>query len=140
MKWSKKEEKFLIENFNKYSIDELSEILDRTNYSIYAKASALKLSHQEFNKEFMRKKSRKYHIDHNYFEEIDTEDKAYFLGLFFADGYNYEKKHHMSISLYEKDKDILIKFNKSIKNGRPLFYKEDKRKGRLCNSYISSFN
>ena len=34
-------------------------------------------------------KGQKYIVDHHYFDEIDTEGKAYFLGLLFADGCNY---------------------------------------------------
>ena len=33
-----------------------------------------------------RKRARKYKVNENYFDIIDTEDKAYFLGLLFADG------------------------------------------------------
>jgi len=30
--------------------------------------------------------TKKYHINENFFEEIDNENKAYILGLIFADG------------------------------------------------------
>lgn len=36
---------------------------------------------------------RKFLIDENYFDYINTEDKAYFLGLLYADGNNYTKKN-----------------------------------------------
>lgn len=34
-----------------------------------------------------KENSRKYFVDDNYFEEIDTQEKAYWLGYLFADGY-----------------------------------------------------
>lgn len=48
----------------------------------------------------------------NYFDIIDTEDKAYFLGLLYADGCVH--KNILSISLQEKDKEILEKFKNFI--------------------------
>lgn len=37
------------------------------------------------------KTSRKYNLNQNYFDNIDCEEKAYFLGFIFADGCNYRK-------------------------------------------------
>lgn len=51
---------------------------------------------------------RKYHVNHDYFSEIDTEDKAYFLGFFYADGYNHQKKRDVSISMTLAEKDISV--------------------------------
>lgn len=56
-------------------------------------------------------------MTYNYFETIDTPNKAYFLGLFHADGSisrrqqtkNYEEIA-FKISLQERDKDILLAF------------------------------
>tara|TARA_R110000868_G_scaffold25451_1_gene99469 strand:- start:20 stop:655 length:636 start_codon:yes stop_codon:yes gene_type:complete len=46
----------------------------------------------------------------DYFEKIDTEDKAYFLGLLFADGNIYTKRHRVQITLVNEDAYILKKF------------------------------
>ena len=48
----------------------------------------------------------------NFFDVIDTEEKAYFLGLLYADGCNYEDKGIIKIDLIEKDNYIL----ESLKN------------------------
>jgi hypothetical protein len=64
----------------------------------------------------------KYHINEKYFNFIDTEDKSYFLGLIFADGYLNEKRNYMSLSLQECDIDILIKLKNLIKTDKPLQY------------------
>ena len=55
-----------------------------------------------------------YSIDEKYFEEINNEEKSYFLGIIFADGYVHEKRGYMSLSLQETDIDILKKLKKSI--------------------------
>lgn len=60
----------------------------------------------------------KYTLNENYFDKIDTQDKAYFLGLLYADGTN--RGNCFSISLQEKDKDILDKINVSISSNRKL--------------------
>lgn len=49
--------------------------------------------------------------ENDYFEKIDTFDKAYFLGLIFADGNIMSKIGRMQISLSEDDQYILEKFN-----------------------------
>ena len=59
-------------------------------------------------------KNRKYFFDLDYFEKIDTEEKAYWLGFLYADGY-VSYKGTISLGLQEKDKDHLEKLKKSIK-------------------------
>lgn len=59
-------------------------------------------------------------FDEHVFDSIDTEEKAYWLGFIFADGYisshNSDKnKYRFEISLSEKDKDHLYKFNSFMK-------------------------
>ena len=50
----------------------------------------------------------KYDYNHNFFENIDTEDKAYFLGLMYADGNNYIRaKHSYEVSI--KLQDSIVK-------------------------------
>jgi hypothetical protein len=61
-----------------------------------------------------------YKIDEKYFENIDNEEKSYFLGIIFADGYLNEKRNYMSLSLQENDFDILEKLKISINTDKPL--------------------
>lgn len=57
---------------------------------------------------------RKFSFNYNYFDSIDCESKAYFLGLLYADGSN-SKRGYVKIALQEKDCDILRSFSKEIK-------------------------
>ena len=73
-------------------------------------------------------------INEDFFKNIDTEEKAYFLGLFFADGCNFIPKDKKSstkviISLQEEDKYILEHLNKLIyiKNPKPLEFSPKKK-------------
>jgi hypothetical protein len=65
---------------------------------------------------------RKYPIQEDFFDEVDTEEKAYVLGLLYADGYNNTNKNDVCISLKEDDVEILNKITKIIQPTKPLFY------------------
>ena len=68
---------------------------------------------------------RKYQYNDNYFELIDTEEKAYWLGFIWADGYIWEsnKQRRLRISLNHKDKCHLENFRKSLNGNMEI--KED---------------
>jgi len=57
---------------------------------------------------------RKYAIKEDFFENIDSEEKAYFLGFIYADGNLSKKNHNITITLQESDRDILEKFYQII--------------------------
>jgi intein-encoded DNA endonuclease-like protein len=59
---------------------------------------------------------RKYTLNHHYFGEIDTEEKAYWLGFLYADGCVYHNKtsYDVQIMLGIKDFTHLEKFKKAI--------------------------
>lgn len=59
-----------------------------------------------------RESARKYTFNEAFFETIDVEEKAYFLGFILADGSIDEKRGKLKIALAEKDYEILEKFNK----------------------------
>ena len=67
---------------------------------------------------------RKHNFNEHYFDFIDSEDKAYFLGLLYADGwncYNVKKRvYSVGIELQIGDKNILNTFKKKIEFSSPL--------------------
>lgn len=63
-----------------------------------------------------------YSVNDHYFDIIDTQDKAYFIGLLWADGCNDVDKNLITITLQERDKHILDSFNDIIENTRPLYF------------------
>ena len=55
----------------------------------------------------------KYKYDINYFEVIDTEEKAYWLGFIYADGcISNDNKQQLIIELCKQDKIVLEKFKR----------------------------
>lgn len=65
---------------------------------------------------------RKYKLNETYFDEIDTQTKAYILGFFYADGSNSISKSTISMSLQEDDKDILERIRHEVESEKPLEY------------------
>lgn len=71
---------------------------------------------------------RKYALNESYFDIIDTEEKAYFLGFICADGYLDTEWKRLKLLVQTRDIDILEKFRKSIgSNTRILSYVRQSR-------------
>lgn len=88
---------------------------------------------------------RVYNHDEDFFEIIDTEEKAYWLGFMFADGYiiNQQNRYgqdQFGISLAKIDIDTLYKFKESIKATNPiLIYPRKNNYGQpLCRIVMTS--
>lgn len=74
-------------------------------------------------------RTRKYSVNDDFFETIDTEEKAYWLGFIYADGYVTTHKNNNSkileIGLKLSDKEHLEKFKVSIESNHRIFIKND---------------
>lgn len=72
-----------------------------------------------------------YYYNENYFENIDTPEKAYWLGFIAADGNLYRRDGHqglVSISIHEKDIELLENFKKELNTTKPISVVRDKRR------------
>lgn len=90
-----------------------------------------------------------YKLNENFFSTINSNEKAYFLGLLYADGNNYitDKIRQVSIELQEEDKKILELFKNAIETDKPLKYRKSKKQNGynikskcglvICNKKIS---
>lgn len=97
------------------------EIISHYNISRRQYSNILKLNN--INK---KHKNIKYNFNEDYFETIDTEDKAYFLGFIVADGCVSTLSN--AIQITQKEPDILYLFKKYINYEGNLF----KRSNRDC--------
>lgn len=84
------------------SLKEISEISNVGKSRISAILRETNTELRETSKEY-----RKYHVEDNFFDLIDTEEKAYILGFLYADGYNNSNDSSISIRLSIKDKKLL---------------------------------
>lgn len=104
--WTEEDVQYLKENYMNLQTREIAEKLGRTMTAINIKAKKLGL------------KKYPYTCDYHFFDEIDTEEKAYWFGFMFADGWtNKNEKNNagaVGMELQYGDIGHLKKFNKSI--------------------------
>lgn len=109
--WSKDQIQYIINDYN-------------SNYSTTTLAKKFNTS-PEAIRNLLRKNDVKilnlsqlkqldYPRDSNYFEKIDSKDKAYWLGFLYADGY-ISQSNEIRINLTKKDEEHLQKFYDAIK-------------------------
>lgn len=67
-----------------------------------------------------RNKRKIYTVNENYFSIIDSEDKAYWLGFIYADGYITSASDKIGITLSYEDKEHLELFSKCISSTYPI--------------------
>lgn len=86
--------------------------------------------------------NRRFNVNHNYFDIIDTEEKAYWLGFIYADGYIRERKsgNSLEMKLSIKDKKHLELFRESIGSNHNIIdgFNSVKYKDRISRSHMSS--
>lgn len=115
-------QKYYIENLNKKEIAKLA----NCSYSaicVNTKKLGFKINNESYRK-------RKYEYVSNFFETIDTEEKAYWLGFIMADGnIEYNKSNNtkhktsqirLTFTLSRIDKYHLDKLSKAISSGVPV--------------------
>ena len=101
----------------------ISEVAKKFNVSPnfvqkYASKAGVMRTHEDYQ----------YNLNMNYFKQIDTRNKAYVLGMMYADG-NVGDDYTMSLSLIEEDKIILDRIKEDMGYNGPLrYYDNIKRK------------
>jgi len=86
-----------------------------------------------------RQDNRKNVFNYNYFDEINSSDKAYFLGFLYADGNNYPETYTIQLKLKEDDINILKTFINYIANSEyPLKGVNRKEGHKQCNLILSN--
>lgn len=63
---------------------------------------------------------RIYTLNEEYFDVVDTPNKAYILGLLYADGYNNTKQNIIRLKLQDVDKHILENIKNELMFNQPL--------------------
>lgn len=106
--WTDDEITFLKENYSHMTNAQMAAALDRTKTAV-----DLKLNRLGINKS-------KYTYNQNYFENINSADKAYWLGFIAADGYvvfkdtSEYRNYELGVELQYRDRNHLKLFNKSL--------------------------
>ena len=115
--WTKNEIDFILKNYENMTIKEIAKVLNRSESAVHIKANRLGL------------KKYPYYCNKDFFNVIDTEEKAYWLGFIVADGYVEKGKNNsaeLGIELKLSDIEHLRKFNKSINGNYKISIRERK--------------
>ena len=122
--WTLEQDAFVKEHFKNMTYQEIGRELGRTKSAVQSRCRKLGL--------IKSYRSYKSELNSNYFEVIDTEEKAYWLGFICADGcvsYNKSVKgYSFKITLQRSDSDYLRKFIKAIDGKFDLKLKTQKVK------------
>jgi len=90
--------------------------IDNKSFSKYLKLNNIEI----------RETRRKYIVNEEYFDIIDTEDKAYWLGFLMGDGCIKSNNNQIQLALSNKDEDHVIKFKNCLNSNYPIIYEETK--------------
>ncbi|MEK5175524.1 hypothetical protein NST63_20215 [Heyndrickxia sp. FSL W8-0496] len=79
---------------------------------------------------------RKYILNEDILERIDTEEKAYWLGFLYADAYvSIGARNVLEITLKSDDLDQLVRLREFLGSDHPITHKEVKLNGIIYNAY-----
>jgi predicted HTH domain antitoxin len=123
--WSKKEIEDIIELY----VEEKKTLADIAKlYGVSQSSIRIVLHKNNINRRSSggipgKKIYRKYTANYNYFDEIDTEYKAYWLGFIAADGCIAPNhgSYHTTISLNQKDKNHIEKYLNCIDSNHKIY-------------------
>lgn len=63
---------------------------------------------------------RTYDVDRQFFDNIDTQEKAYWLGVMFADGYNNEEFGYIRFGQCESNVELVHSFKTALSSTHPI--------------------
>lgn len=84
------------------------------------------------------KGSNTYHADKHFLDNIDSHEKAWFIGLIASDGCLFERNNLIQITLQEKDKETLEQIKTILKADNPIYRNDEKKTYTLsiCNRQL----
>lgn len=112
---------------NNTTVVDVAKILNVPYYAVKNFMSKNNIRHKDFR------------FNHNFFENIDNEEKAYWLGFLMADGCVYKKQDHyiLTLSLQVGDKSHIEKFHNAIESNRNIWHCYSKGHGSFNSQHWS---
>ena len=114
--------KEIIDLHNKgLNIAEIAERLNCTSSNIHRRLTKANICIiRDYTKTRLPNRINRHKIDLDYFENIDNQDKAYFLGLMYSDGSVSKNQFYLKL----KDEDCIQKFKEALKCDYPIIYRD----------------
>ena len=124
-KWTEKELNILKENYPIGGVTKVQKMIpNRSHKAILSMAAKHKINQWSYNE--------------NYFENIDSEDKAYWLGFIWADGYITESQD-FGIEIAIKDIQHLEKLQRDLESNTIIRKRQKESYGKINESCILEF-
>lgn len=124
---------------NGYSMNQIRKIIGCSQTSV---TKILRNNNIEIKPKYIwnRENYNKHTLIFNYFENIDSEDKAYWLGYITADGTISKDKYKMALT--SKDLEIIEKFKFNIETTHPIttITRLDYRTNKIYTRYLIQIN
>ena len=127
---------------NKFEqIDKKAIELIKSGLSCTKTANLLNIDQQSMNKRlkqyynFSVLPDGKKKVNSNFFDEINTEEKAYWLGFMYADGYVSKNTDAIELALCENDYAHVLKFKKSLNANHTISEKYATLNGKVFKAY-----
>ena len=115
-----------------YSSNEIAEELNISITTVFRYCTKLDIKIHNYHNELK--------FDNKVFDAIDSEEKAYWLGFIYADGWVSNTNNSFTLTLQQRDEDHLLKFNSFVKNTNPICHRSNKQYNsvsvNLCNNYF----
>lgn len=100
-------------------------IAKQYNCSYQTICKILKQNNIKIREPSYRKRTH-YLLNEDYFQQIDSPEKAYILGYFYADAYNNTDGYQIKLTLNNQDLEILQKFSNIFYGKEKLYHHNDK--------------
>lgn len=114
--------------FSIEQIKRMKQLYEQEHYSLKKVGEEFNVSRSVITRVFKENNieinhdNHRYQANYNYFEKIDSKEKAYWLGFLAADGCVYVRPENatISINLNSRDRKHLEKFNNSLNGNYPI--------------------
>ena len=128
IQWTKEQEQYILDQYINSNVS-----MAKLGRDFSCDVDAIKRVLRE-NEVHIKSRQERYTRDSNFFRDINTQEKAYWLGFFYADGCvaSATATHPTLIELSSKDSEHLEKFKKAIK---AVNHKVSKSYGNGCEFY-----
>jgi hypothetical protein len=143
---TKEEKLFIYHTYMDHGIHKSLEVLKK-NFDKISKTTIRRIVKELVDTDGLPKRDnsdsyRIYTLNKNYFSNIDTEEKAYWLGFIAADGSVHPLERRLSVHVSRKDRSHLQKLNRCLQSNRPIedMVRFDGRYNKYRESSRVSFN